>query len=674
MKKIITLLTLTLGISAHAQIITPFAGDTTIGNSGDGGPALTARFDTPVHASMDAAGNIYVADQNNRNVRKIDTAGIITTIAGTGVYGYAGDGGPATAALLGGPTNVVPDGKGNLYIMDYNNYVVRKIDTAGIITTVVGTGVAGYTGDGGPATAATLQGAAALAFDSKGNLYIADNQNFVIRMVDTAGIITTVAGNGTGGYSGDGGPALSAQLTYPLGVMIDAVGNLYIGDTYNNCIRKVDTAGIITTIAGVGGPTGAFGGDGGLAINAQFNAPVGMSLDAAGNLYIADAGNHVIRKIDTMGIITSVAGNTIMGFAGNGGPATRAELNDPNNIIVTPSNLMYIVDDANHCIREVCLNTDSVFGYIKTPSNTAVTAGKVYAFKRQQTHNGLNDTLGFVNIQPNGFYSFPNTFGNNFLIKAIADTISYPNAVPTYYGTRNNLYQWDSSSVVLFDPCNSSTLLGDSITIQMITPAVGSGSISGQITQSIGYGTRQANGGNYPVLGAPLKGVDIKLGKNPGGTCAARTTTDNTGSYIFTNLSPGDYSIYVDVPNFPMDSVLSITIAGSTQSVDNNYYIDSAYVRVDSTAHTTAIKNTVGNLSEIKIYPNPSRSFIYVDGISDIHTTCTLFDVNGKLVKQVVFNNNATIALNVADVNEGVYNLNIITNGNTVNKRVVIIK
>lgn len=674
MKKLITLLMFLCSIAVNAQIITPFAGDTTIGNSGDGGQASAALFNNPIQASMDGAGNIYIADQNNYNVRKIDGAGIITTIAGTGVSGYAGDGGPATAALLGGPVGVMPDGKGNLYIVDYNNDVIRKVNTGGIITTVVGTGTPGYTGDGGPATAATLQGVAAIAFDSKGNMYIADNQNFVIRMVDTAGIITTVAGNGTGGYSGDGGPALSAQLTNPLGLMVDPQDNLYISDTYNNCIRKVDTAGVITTVAGIGGPTGAFGGDGGLAVNAQLNAPVGLSLDADGNLYIADASNNVIRKVDTLGIITSIAGNTTMGYSGNGGVATLAKLNDPNSLIVTSSNLMYVVDEGNHCIRKVCLNTDSVFGYIKTPSSMPVTAGKVYAFKRQQLHSGLNDTLGYANIQSNGFYSFPNTYGNNFLIKAVADTLLYPTAVPTYYGTRNNRYQWDSSLVVLFDPCNPSTMLGDSITIEMATPVSGSGSISGQITQSTGYGTRLGNGGGYyPVLGAPLKGVDVKLGKNPGGTCAARTTTDATGVYSFSNLAPGDYSVYVDVPNFPMDSVLSITLTSSTQSVNNNYYIDSAYVRVDSAAHTTFIRNVAGDVSEIKVYPNPSNSFIYLEGVSSGEVVCSLYDIHGKLVKQLTYKN-TPVSVNVTDLSEGVYNLSVSTQRGVVNKRLVIIK
>lgn len=670
MKKLLTLCALAFGIAVKAQIITTVIGDTTIGNSGDGGPASAAHLNNPIQASMDAAGNMYIADQNNFNIRMVDTAGIITTIAGTGIQGYTGDGGPATLAQFGGPAGVVPDGKGNLYIVDYNNIVVRKIDTAGIVTTVAGNGTAGYSGDGGPATSAQLQGVSAVALDTAGNLYIADNQNFVIRMVDTSGIISTVVGNGTAGYSGDGGPALSAQLTYPLGLMIDAQGNLYIGDTYNNCIRKVDTAGIITTVAGVGGPTGAYSGDGGLAINAYLNAPVGMSLDTMGNLYIADASNNVVRKVDTSGVITTIAGNTLMGFAGDGGAATLATLNDPNSIIVTASGTMYIIDEGNHCIRKVCLNVDSVFGYIKTPSNTPVTAGVVYAFKRQQTHNGLNDTLGFTNIQPNGYYSFPNTYGNNFLIKAIADTNLYPNSIGTYYGNRSNCYQWDSSSVILFDPCDPNTLLGDSITINIITPNPGTGFIGGQITQTTGYGTRWGNG--YAVQGAPLKGVDVKLGKNPGGQAAARTTTDSTGHYLFSNVAAGDYSIYVDVPNFPMASVISVTLSTSASSVTNDYYIDSAYVRVDTSAQTTAVKN-ISTSSQIKVYPNPAQSVINVEGAASAQTVCTLYDVQGNLVKQMTFNN-VPVSISVADVKEGVYNLHVSSKNGVANKRVVIIK
>ncbi|MFI5140720.1 MAG: T9SS type A sorting domain-containing protein [Bacteroidia bacterium] len=662
MKKLLTLLVLVSSIAIKAQIITLFAGDTSMGYAGDGGAATLAKLNNPTQASFDAAGNLYIADQNNRCVRMVNTAGIITTIAGTGVQGYTGDGGQATAALLGGPTGVTPDGLGNLYVADYNNNVIRKIDAAGIITTVAGNGSTTYSGDGGPATAASLNAATAVAFDATGNMYIADNRNYAVRMVNTAGIITTVAGNGIAGYSGDGMAATSAQLTYPLGVLVDAQDNLYIGDTYNNVIRKVNTAGIISTIAGNG--TGAFGGDGGMATNAKLNTPAGMCFDAAGNFYIADQGNHVIRKINTAGIISSIAGDTSAGFAGDGGIATHAKLNAPGTVVINNANSMYIADVGNNCIRRVCLNTDSVFGYIKTPAHTPVSVGVVYAFKRQTTHAGLSDTLGHVSINANGFFSFPNTYGNNFLIKAIADTNLYPTAVPTYYGTRNNRYQWDSSLVVLFDPCNSNTLQGDSITIDEITPATGTNYISGQVTQANGFGTRLANGGNS-VMGAPLKGIDVKLGRNPGGGCAARTTTGSGGYYSFDNLPAGDYSVYVDVPNYPMASVISVTLSSTTPSVNNNYYIDSVYVRADTASQTTSIKDQAAIQSQIKIYPNPANNKISID-VTDV-IDVKLFDVVGKQITSTKTNN-----IDVSNLTNGVYFIQVKSSTTTITQKIIV--
>jgi hypothetical protein len=403
----------------------------------------------------------------------------------------------------------------------------------------------------------------------------------------------------------------------------------------------------------------------------MLNTPAGICEDTTGNLYIADASNNVVRKVDVSGVISTIAGNTVMGFSGDSGVATLAELNGPNSVMVTNSGTFYIVDEGNHCIRKMCLNTDSVFGYIRTPSNTPVTAGVVYAFRRQHTHNGLNDTLGFVNIQPNGYYSFPNIYGNNYLIKAIADTNLYPNSIGTYYGSRSNCYQWDSSSVVLFDPCNPATTLGDSITINMLSPSAGAGIISGQITCTPDFGTRW--GGGVSVQGAPLKGIDVKLGKNPGGQVAARTTTDTSGNYSFTNLAAGDYSIYVDVPNFPMANVISVTLTTAQQSVLNDYYIDSAYVRTDTTAHTTMTHTVAAGLVDVKVYPNPAKSVLYIEGIDSEKIVCNLFDVNGNVVKDVVLTKGIH-TLNLSEISEGVYNLSISSNNRVVNRRIVILR
>ena len=272
---------------------------------GDGGPAVDARLYAPDDVAVDAAGNLYIADRNNNRIRKVDPAGIITTIAGTG-EGFFGDGGPATEAQLRCPSSVATDGSGNLYIVDSCNSRIRKVDPAGIITTVAGTGEHGDGGDGGPATEAQLRSPNSVATDGTGNLYISDYGNSRIRKVDSSGIITTIAGTGERGFAGDGGPAVQAQLDHPLGVAVDAAGNLYISDTDNRRIRRVDSSGTISTVAGNGVP--GFSGDSFPAIDAQLDNPRGVTVDAAGNLYIADQQNHRIRRVDPSGIITTVAG------------------------------------------------------------------------------------------------------------------------------------------------------------------------------------------------------------------------------------------------------------------------------------------------------------------------------------------------------------------------------
>jgi len=342
--------------SAATGDIETIAGNGSFGYSGDGGPATSAALRNPYGVALDNAGNLYIADTFNNRIRRVDaTTGIITTVAGTGVAGYAGDGGPAINARLNAPVDVALDAGGNLYIADYVNHRIRRVDAStGIITTVAGTGVAGYSGDGGLANSAWLSYPSGMAFDAGGNLYIADlNNNRVRRVAGGTGIITTVAGNGTAGYSGDGGPATNAWLFGPAGVALDAGGNLYIADLANHRIRRVDGGtGIITTVAGDG--TGSYGGDGGPATSAQLNAPYSVALDAGGNLYLADSNNHRIRRVDGgTGIITTVAGDGTGSYGGDGGPAINAQLNTPRSVTLDSFGNLVIGDTGNYRIRRV---------------------------------------------------------------------------------------------------------------------------------------------------------------------------------------------------------------------------------------------------------------------------------------------------------------------------------
>ena len=332
-------------------VITTIAGTGERGFSGDEGPAVEAWLYNPYGVAVDGAGNLYIADTFNHRIRKVDSTGTITTIAGTGEFGFSGDGGPAVRAALYFPSGVAVDGAGNLYIADTSNHRIRKVDATGTITTIAGTGERGFGGDEGPATTARLTFPRGVAVDGAGNLYIADTSNHRIRKVDATGTITTIAGTGERGFGGDEGPATTARLTFPLGVAVDSAGGLYIADTYNHRIRKVDSTGTITTIAGTG--EFGFGGDGGPAVEAGLRNPYGVAVDGAGNLYIADTDNHRIRKVDSTGTITTVAGTGERGFGGDGGPATAAQLAPPAGVAVDGAGNLYIADRGNHRIRKV---------------------------------------------------------------------------------------------------------------------------------------------------------------------------------------------------------------------------------------------------------------------------------------------------------------------------------
>ena len=336
------------------SIITTVAGTGTPGLSGDGGVATQAQLDRPRDADVGPDGSIYIADTFNHAIRRVAPDGTITKFAGTGVAGYGGDNGPATSAMLTWPHDVSVDQvTGEVYIADSNNNRVRKVDTSGTITTVAGNGRVGLAGDGKLATTARLNKPKSVAVDD-GRLYIADGLNDAIRVVDlSTGIITRLAGTGVAGFSGDGGPATEAMLNLPQRIAIGPRGGVYVTDSLNNRIRKISVNGVINTIAGTG--VAGFSGDGGDALLAQIKGPKGIVVNPyASVVYFSDSENNRVRQIDTRtGVITTVAGRARKGYTGDGGPAGAAYLSNPRGLALDPWGRLLVADKGNSAVRVI---------------------------------------------------------------------------------------------------------------------------------------------------------------------------------------------------------------------------------------------------------------------------------------------------------------------------------
>ncbi|HSZ24538.1 MAG TPA: NHL repeat-containing protein [Cytophagaceae bacterium] len=333
--------TTTTNSNATAKIIvTTLAGSGSIGSANGVGTA--ASFFYPNGLSVDALGNIYVGDVFNNMIRKITSNGVVTTVAGSGSYGKLN--GIGTAASFWFPYGVVVDDSDNIYVGDHNNNLIRKINSSGVVSTFAGTGTSGSTN--GISTSASFFHCQGLAIDASGNLYIADTGNHLIRKITPTGIVSTVAG--TAGVAGNtNGTGTAASFNYPSSIAIDASGNLYVADSFNNLIRKIDPSGVVTTLAG----SGAVGSTNAIGIAASFNQPSGVAIDASGNLYVADSYNNLIRKIDPLGAVTTLAGTGSIGSTN--GDATVASFNYPCSVAVDASGNVYVGDHSNNMIRKI---------------------------------------------------------------------------------------------------------------------------------------------------------------------------------------------------------------------------------------------------------------------------------------------------------------------------------
>jgi len=487
-------------------VITTFAGNGTYGYSGDAGPAISAQLAWAIGITIDKAGNVYIADHDNNVIRKINNAGIISTYGGTRLLGYSGDGGPAISAKLYHPAFISVDITGSLFFTDQNGEVVRKISASGIITSITGNLPAGYSGDGGPVRLAQFRSITGVTPDNAGNLYITDGSNHALRTVNAAGIITTVAGNGTAGFNGDGGAAVGSQLKNPYQVILDKGGNIYIPDAGNNRIRKINTSGTINTFAGNG--TGGNTGDGGPASAASLNFPWNCAIDTGSNIFISEPFSLVVRKISPTGIITTYAGNGTFGYTGDGGPAVIATLADicgvavdePGNLYIVNRTPYYVVRKVSNCLTAAITMQPLNSTLCSSGSaNFTVSATNALTYQWQ-----VNSGTSWNNLVDNTIYTGTSTNSLN-----ISGATSLNNGYKYRCMVTNACASIFSSAGIL----NVTTPSTPSVTIQTPFATVCSGT-------NVIFSAAEQNAGSSPSFQWKKNGNDV--GTN------SRVYTDNT--------------------------------------------------------------------------------------------------------------------------------------------------
>jgi trimeric autotransporter adhesin len=623
-------------------IISTVAGNRNSGYSGDGGPAVSAELNGPTGMAVDASGNLFFADTDNNRIREVTPGAIISTFVGNSRCRFGGDGGPATSANVNLPTGLAADAFGNLFIPDTDNNRVRKITQAGIISTVAGNGTGAYAGDGGQATSAELFSPEAVTVDTAGNLFIADTGNLRVRKVTPGGVISTVAGNGLYEYSGDGGLATSAALGYPTGVAVDASGNLFIADTFNNRIRRVTADGIISTVAGTG--RAAYSGDDGPAVNAALNSPTGVALDQSGDLFIADSGNDRIRKLMRSGVISTVAGNGTTGYSGDGGPATSATLSlsalPPSSVVVDTVGDVFVADTGNNVVRKVTPlgviatvagNATSGFSGDGGPATgaalydpTGVAVGPTSKlFIADAGNNRIREVLATapaVSVAPlemqftassNGAIATPQTLSLTSPIEGLAFSANLPDGV-------NWLQLNPSSGVsprlvqVTADPTGLAPMTYHAaITIE--TPSANPTSTKVAVTFTVTAAIPATLSVDKASLSFPFpqngsaRGQTVTISNTGGGalTFTATATTNAGGNW----LSVSSASAQV-LPGSPV----ALTVTANPTGLSPGAYSGQVTVTAGAQSQTIAVTMTISKLDQAILLSQSGLSFLAVQG------------------------------------------------------------
>lgn len=722
-------------------VISTIAGNGISGYSGDGGMALMASLNGPESLTIDNLDNIYFCDASNNVIRKINTFGIISTIAGTGDFGYNGDGGQAINAKIYYPSDIVADQNGNvffadqsnnrirkiapsgvittiagtvplnnipglsaqliaplatligkngdLYISEGGNFVVRKLAANGVISTFAGTGHYGFSGNGGLATNAELRFVYDMALDTADNLYLAGeyNDSTFLRKIDKNGVISIAAGTGIDGFSGDGGLAISAQIHGASGVCTDQSGNVYFTD--GNRIRKINANGIITTIAGTGNL--GYSGDGGLAINADFSYPSGIEIDAAGNLYISQSADYVIRKIAVDGIVTTIAGNGAIGFSGDGGLAINAQLEAyAERIAVTSDGTLFIADAGNQVIRMV-----TPAGIISTIAGLPMNSG--FSGDGGASFNAKLSSPVDIEVDPTGLSLFISDMDNNRIRKISNLPIPEICMVSVDSISQNNEVFWDKTnyfnidSFIVYRETSSSPSVYSKIgavSFDSLSTFKDTSRTSFLINGDPNISTYRYkvqlldNGGNYSFMSNYHNSIYISnSGSNFSWNTYEIENTSSPFSYYQllrddfatgtwsvvgttsasqTQLNDPNYSTYQNTANWNVIAVGPTcfpTLRNANDGKDNE--VNTIVVRSKSNIknnRTVGIKDSKNQETRLKVYPNPANEMLNVEVslLNDKEATIVIENMLGQVVYSQQPNKQLN-QLNISTFVSGVY-------------------
>ncbi len=691
------------------QIITTFAGTGGSGSSGDGGHATAATISDPNGGIFDKYGNYFFVEDLGNKVRRIDTNNIITTIAGTGVAGYSGDGSAATSAKLNTPRAVALDTFGNIFIADGGNRVIRRVDAStGNINTIAGNGSYGYGGDGGPATAALFRTPQDICFDKLNNLYIADYNDSRVRKVSTSGIVTTIAGDGSFGFSGDGYTATSAKLNGPWGLCVDSFCRLFIADYANSRVRIIDTSGIINTIAGNG--VHVFISDSIPATSSQID-PVKICIDQSNNLLIADIYNQRVHRVNASGIIYTIAGTGVAGYSGDGGRADTAKINRPGGVSVDGCGNLFIAEVGNARIRKVTFfssltDTPSLF-LTASPSDT-ICAGTTVTYTATHVHGGSYSTYQWfvdtiaVSGATDSFYTY--TPANGDSVKCI---------ITTWNRCSSNSYAASNTIHMVVNPLVTPTIIitvspGDtvcagtsvtytaSITVGGTAPAyqwkvngtnVGSGTSTYTYAPSNGDSVRcELTSNAYCASPATVSSNTINMEvaplMHPTVTLSGSTVVPIGSPVTITATISGAGSSYVlhwfnysipfattTIPSVTYTKVLA-TDSVTAKLVSDDFCYDSTVSAVHIVTENVGVASPVPSNRGVTCYPNPVGDVLYVESAT-VMKSVAITNILGQVVFKVE-SWEVSAVVQLGWLPAGVYILEVVTeNGTTYRNKIV---